>query len=392
MVVRLGIEVLRDSGFELLAERRVGLLTNPSGVDRNLQSTFDILWEAPEVNLTALFSPEHGFAAEAADGAEVASTTDSRTGLPIHSLYGDTRQPTSEMLEGVDVVVCDIQDIGVRYYTYTWTISHVLEGAGKYGTEVVILDRPNPLGGTAIVGPSVEDGFSSSVGRFPVPICHGMTVGEMSRMVNTTWNPTPATLTIVQCDGWRRLMTWVDTGLPWVPPSPGMPHLSTLKHYPGACLVEGTQLSEGRGTPLPFEVVGAPWIDGYELAAHLNAQEWPRVRFRAHTFRPTTSKWNGEVCQGVQVHIVEEALWQPLPVWLGIIREIRLLYSDVFDWLPPHSPNVESGAVMHFDRLIGSDRVRHQIDAGLPIQEIVAGWVEFCRGFDQRRKPFLFYD
>ena len=392
MAVRVGIEVLRDNRFELLVDRRIGLLTNPSGVDRNLKSTFDILWEASEVNLTALFSPEHGFAAAAADAMKVASATDSRTGLPIHSLYGKTYQPTDSMLADVDVIVCDIQDIGLRYYTYIWTISHVLEAAGKYGTEVVILDRANPLGGITIAGPTVEEHYLSFVGRFPVPICHGMTVGEMSRMVNVKWNPTPAVLTIVQCDGWRRSMTWADTNLPWVPPSPDMPHLSTLKQYPGACLIEGTRLSEGRGTPLPFEVVGAPWIDRCKLAAHLNAQEWPGVRFRPHTFRPATSKWRGEACHGVQVYIVEESMWRPLDVWLGVICEIRLLYPDEFEWLPPHSLNVESGAVMHFDRLIGSDRVRHQIDAGLPVPEIMEGWEDFCQEFDQQRKPFLFYN
>lgn len=391
MTVRLGIEVLRDDGFGLLEDRRVGLLTNPSGVDSTLRSTFDILWEVPQVNLTTLFSPEHGFAAAAADAVKVASTEDNQTGLPIHSLYGETYRPTASMLSDIDVLVCDIQDIGLRFYTYIWTISHVLEAAGENGIEVVILDRPNPLGGITMTGPTVEEDWLSFVGRFPVPIQHGLTVGEMSQMVNAIWNPTPATLTVVPCDGWQRSMAWGDTNLPWVPPSPDMPHLSTLKQYPGACLIEGTRLSEGRGTPLPFEVVGAPWIDGRQLAAHLNAQEWSGVRFRPHSFQPTTSKWRGEDCQGVQAHIFEDAVWQPLEVWLGVIREIRWLYPDQFEWLPPHSQNVESGAVMHFDRLIGSARVRQQIDAHVPIEDVTEGWAEFCQGFDQMRQPFLLY-
>jgi uncharacterized protein YbbC (DUF1343 family) len=391
-MIRTGIESLRHTNFGLLAGRRVGLMTNPSGVDRALRSTVDILWQAPQVNLVVLFSPEHGLTASAPDAEKIASMTDKRTGLPIYSLYGDTVQPTETMLADVDVIVCDVQDVGVRFYTYVWTVSHILEAAGKHGVEVVILDRPNPLGGVTVAGPSLDDRFSSFVGRFPIPIQHGLTLGELAQMVNATWNPTRAVLTVVSCEGWTRAMDWADTGLAWVSPSPAIPHISTVQQYPGACLVEGTRLSEGRGTALPFEVVGAPWIDAAALADHLNAQEWPGVRFRPHAFLPTDSKWRGKTCYGVQVHIQDIAAWCPIPVWLGVIRAIRWLYPDQFEWLPPQSGGVEAGGVHHFDRLIGSDAVRQQIDAGAALAEIVADWETTRSAFLEQREPYLLYE
>jgi uncharacterized protein YbbC (DUF1343 family) len=392
MAVRTGIEVLRDEGFELLAGRHIGLLANPSSVDSRLHNTGTILWQAPSVNLIALFSPEHGFAASAPDAEKVASSRNKQTGLPVHSLYGETYRPTADMLTDIDVIVCDIQDIGVRYYTYIWTVTHILEAAGEYGVDVVILDRPNPLGGVEIVGPPIGERFTSFVGRFPVPICHGMTLGELAQMVNGIWNPTPAALTVVKCAGWQRSMGWEDTGLPWVSPSPAMPHLSTVQQYPGACLIEGTSLSEGRGTALPFEIVGAPWIDAPALARQLNAQQWDGVLFRPHTFEPTDSKWRGETCHGVQVHVLDAAKWRSVEVWLSIIRETRLLYPEQFEWLPPQSPGVEAGDVYHFDRLIGSDDVRRQIDTGVPPTNIIAGWSDSCQKFKKQREPFLIYD
>ncbi len=392
MAVRTGIEVLRDESFELLTGRRIGLLVNPSSVDSTLYNTGDILWQAPLVDLVALFSPEHGLAASAPDAAKVASFKDKRTGLPVYSLYGETYRPTADMLADIDVIVCDIQDIGVRYYTYVWTVAHILEAAGEHGVDVVVLDRPNPLGGVEIVGPPVEERFTSFVGLFPVPICHGLTLGELTWMVNDVWNPTPAALKVVKCEGWQRSMEWEDTGLTWVTPSPAMPHLSTLQQYPGACLIEGTRLSEGRGTALPFEIVGAPWIDAPTLTKQLNAQEWDGVLFRPHTFEPTDSKWRGETCHGVQVHILDAVKWRSVAVWLGIIREIRLLYPEQFEWLPPQSPGVEAGAVYHFDRLIGSNAVRCQIDAGAPIADIMADWDDSQRAFKKQREPFLLYE
>lgn len=371
-----GIEVLRKQAFAPLTGRQVGLFTNPSAVDRNLNSTLNILWQAAEVQLTALFSPEHGLTATAAEGEHVYSSVDRRTGLPVHSLYGTMLYPTAETFENLDLIVCDIQDIGTRYYTYAWTVSHLLESAGEHGIPVMLLDRPNPLG-DKIAGPLLDAPLSSLVGRFPVPVQHGMTLGELMQMVNDRWNPTPAQLTIIPCQDYDRATTWEATGLPFVPPSPGMPHLITARHYPGSCLIEGTTLSEGRGTALPFEIVGAPYMDSEALAQALNEQNLAGVRFRPHTFKPFSSKYAGEVCAGVQAHITDPEAYQPLATWLNVIRTIRRLYPGDFGW---HEH--------HFDRLIGNDRVRQQIDADEPLQD----WQTDCETFAEQRKPYLLYD
>jgi uncharacterized protein YbbC (DUF1343 family) len=359
-----------------LRGRRVGLLTNPSAVDSAFISTYDILRRESGVNLTALYSPEHGLAAAVADGEKVASTVDPATGLPIHSLYGETQRPTRDMLADVDIVVVDIQDIGVRYYTFTWTVSHLLEAAGEYGVEVLILDRPNPLGGH-VAGAGFDSQFASLVGRYPVPTQPGMTLGELAQLFNAAWNPYPAKLSVIPCEGYHRDMPWAETGLAFVPPSPNMPHLVTAQHYPGSCLVEGTSLSEGRGTALPFEIVGAPGIDGVALADTLNAQGWAGVRFRAHTFRPTASKFAGETCGGVQAHITDARAYQPLPVWLGVLGAIYRQFP--FSWNP------------HFTRLMGSDLVQPLIQAGVSLDGVYAEWDVFRAKFEQQRQPHLLY-
>lgn len=396
MTVKPGLEVLHDSRFRLLDGQRVGLMTNPSAVDRRLRSAYQVFTRSPDVNTVALFGPEHGLMGAAPDAERIASATDPRTSLPVYSLYGDTYRPTADMLRDVDTLVCDIQDIGVRYYTFTWTVSHVLEAAGEHGVRVVVLDRPNPLGGVVMDGPLLEPELASFVGRFPVPVRHGMTLGELAQMINALWNPTPADLTVVRCEGWQRADTWPDTGLPWVAPSPNIPHPDTLDHYPGACLVEGTGLSEGRGTALPFEIVGAPWIDPVALADRLNAETWAArmgAFFCPHSFLPTQSKWQNQYCHGVQVHRVDPACWRPIQVWLGVIMTIRAMYPDRFAWLPQH-PDTDH---QHFDRLIGSTRVRQIIETsgdtvGGVLDRLTEEWADDCRAFDRQRRPFLLYD
>lgn len=374
--VRVGIEVLRDSGFKPLSGKRVGLLTNPSAVDGDLTSTYDILRNAPQMRLSALFGPEHGFAGVARDGEAVSSGTDPRTGLPVYSLYGATKRPTREMLVDLDCIVCDIQDIGVRYYTYVWTISHLIEAAGEYGVEVIILDRPNPLG-NVVDGAPLDQQFASLVGRYPVPTRHGMTLGELAQMFNKLWNPHPAALSVIPCDGYRPGMTWAETGLVFVPPSPNMPHVVTVQHYPGSCLVEGTSLSEGRGTALPFEILGAPGLDGSALAERLNAQGWAGVKFRTHLFKPTTGKFAGDSCGGVQAHILDPASYHPVEVWLRVLSIIReqlpFIWND------------------HFERLLGVEGVRARIEAGESLEGYLLAWRAFCEEFRQQRQPFLIY-
>ncbi len=378
-----GIEVLRRDGFELLRDLRVGLLTNPSAVDGALQSTLSIL-RASGIRLEALFAPEHGIFAAAPDAERIASTVDARTGLTVHSLYGDHLRPTRAMVAGLDLMVCDIQDVGARFYTYLWTVSHVLQALGEFGIPVLILDRPNPLGDT-VAGPLLRPDCASFVGRYPIPIRHGMTLGELAAMINATWNQKPAALTVIPCDGWQRSLTWEQTGLPFVPPSPNMPHLITAQHYPGACLVEGTTLSEGRGTALPFEIVGAPGIDGDRLADHLNGLDWQGVRFRPIRFTPTASKHAGSECYGVQAHITDAVAFDPVTVWLGVIREVRHLFPGAFDWLPP------VGGLQHFDRLIGNRDLRPALDAGAPLVELTGAWENEAAQFRVQRQPYLLY-
>ncbi len=386
--MRFGIDRLKDDGFAALHGKRVGLFSNLTAVDRDLTTTYDVLRLAANVNLTALFGPEHGFAGTAADGEHVSTATDPRTGLSVYSLYGETMQPTAEMLDGIDVMVCDLQDIGVRYYTFLWTLTYVIDACGQHGIDVMILDRPNPLGGT-VDGGTLDPNLSSLVGRYSIPVQHGMTIGEMAVMINSRWNLSPANVSVITCDGWQRDQKWDAIGRAFVPPSPNMPHFVTALHYPGACLIEGTTLSEGRGTPLPFEVVGAPFIDGWDLAAALHQLNLPGVRFRPHLFQPNNSKFKGEACGGVQVHITDLTAYRPLVVWLHIIRTIQRLYPDHFAWLPPYASAI--GEIQHFDRLIGSTDVRAQLDADAPIEDIIADWPAFHQQFSQATAEYLLY-
>ncbi|MEP7294479.1 MAG: DUF1343 domain-containing protein [Chloroflexota bacterium] len=388
MTVITGLGVLLRDDFRVLAGRRVGLFTNPSAVDANLLSAVSLFKAAAaqgKFQLVALYAPEHGIDAAAPDGEKIASSTEGS--LPVHSLYGETQRPTPEMLNGVDVIVCDIQDIGVRYYTFVWTLSHLLEAAGDHGgVELLILDRPNPLGGVIVEGAPLDPELSSLVGRYSLPIRHGLTLGELAQWLNARWNPTPAALDVIPCEGWTRSMLWDATSLPFVPPSPNMPHPETVWQYPGACLVEGTNLSEGRGTALPFEVAGAPFIDGTALAQHLNGLQLPGVLFRPHSFQPTASKWVGERCGGVQAHITDLGRFRALHTWLSVITTIRTLYPEQFAWLPPG----ESG-IYHFDRLIGSSEVRERIETGQRLNDLYAAWERFSHDFEVDRWSFLLY-
>lgn len=385
-MIQFGIDSLEADGFKALAGRRVGLMTNPAAVNSALVTTYDVFRKS-DARLAALFAPEHGFAGAVADGERVALSVDRRTGLPVFSLYGESYRPTPAMLESVDVVVCDIQDVGVRYYTFLWTISYILEACGESGVEVMVLDRPNPLGDT-VRGGGLAPEFSSFVGRFPVPVQHGMTLGELAQMMNAVWNPTPAKLTVIPCKGWRPESLWPETGLAYTPPSPNMPHFVTNLHYPGACLIEGTTLSEGRGTALPFEITGAPYIDGIALAEQLNRYAWPGVRFRPHTFQPAASKYAGQYCDGVQAHITDSRAYDPLGVWLGVIHEIRHRYPESFTWWPSY----HEAERHHFDRLIGSASVRPMIDKGAPLDALMAVWDAFCQEFRTARRPYLLYE
>ena len=265
-----------------------------------------------------------------------------------------------------------------------------MEACGEYGKEVVILDRPNPIGDT-IGGGALDAELSSFVGRFDMPIRHGMTVGELAQMMNQLWNPSPCQLSIVPCDGWNRRMLWNETERDFIQSSPSMPHFITALHYPGSCLLEGTYLSEGRGTSLPFQIVGTPYIDGDYLAEQLNAQNLAGVRFRPHAFLPTFSKFANETCYGVQLHITDIKQFDPIKAWLATIIEIKSIYPEQFEWLPPHQTDYERGEQWHFDRLIGRKHYRQLIDTGASVHDVMEGWSDYCDEFHNRRQPYLIY-
>lgn len=350
--IELGIDVLQQQNFEPLVGKRVGLFTNGSGVDSQLRSTYDILWEAENVNLVAIFAPEHGFAGAEQAGESIDTQTDPRTGILAFSLYGATYAPTADMMNAVDVIVVDIQDIGIRYYTFMWTMTYILEACGKYGVEMLILDRPNPLR-RWFAKPVLDMSVSSLVGRFPVPVVHGLTIGEMARLVNGEWLDTSAELDVIPCHYYKPHMDWNEVGLYWIAPSPNMPSYSTIVHYAGSCLIEGTNLSEGRGTTLPFEVIGAPWVDSHQLANIINQEilqnQVTDIIARPHSFKPVISKYANEVCHGIQLHVYDYEVFDAVSIWLDIIDTIRKLYPEDFEWLPPY----QDGGHYHFDRLIG---------------------------------------
>jgi uncharacterized protein YbbC (DUF1343 family) len=377
-MVQTGLDRLVHEQMELLQGKRVGLVTHPAAVLPTLTGAVDALLRAG-VRLTTLFGPEHGLDGSAADGTLVSDAVDPDTGLPIYSLYGEVKEPTPEMLARVDLLVFDMQDVGVRFYTFMSTLFYVLRGAARAGKPVVVLDRPNPINGLTLEGPLVLSGFESFVGVVPVPIRHGLTLGEMARWMNGEHN-LGADLSVVTIQGWQRAMWFDETGLPWVPTSPAMPHLSTATLYPGLCLLEGTNLSAGRGTALPFEVCGAPWIDGHALAERLNALMLTGVRARATCFVPSSDRFAGEMCSGVQLHVTDRNALRPVALGLHLIAALCELCPDEFTW-----------RTSHFDRLIGSDQVRLALERGESVEQIVQSWSETLAEFEQQRTAHLLY-
>lgn len=376
-MVRTGLDILVHERSHLLVKQRVGLVSMPAAVLPDLTSSLNALRGAG-VDITALFGPEHGFGGAALDGAQVGHATDPRTGLPVFSLYGAVHEPTAEMLANVDALVFDMQDVGVRFYTYLSTLFYVLRGAGKAGKPLFVLDRPNPITGSLIEGGPVIPGFESFVGIIHIPIRHGMTLGELARYMNQEY-VLGADLHVIDIQGWQRAMWFDETALPWVPTSPAMPHLSTATLYPGMCLLEGTNLSLGRGSALPFEVCGAPWIDSHALADALNRLQLPGVRFRATTFTPTASTHAETECYGVQVHVTDRDSLRPVEMALHLIAAARCLSGDAWRWNP------------HFERLAGGSDVRSVLEAGTSVGEMMASWEGSIAAFLHQREKYLVY-
>jgi uncharacterized protein YbbC (DUF1343 family) len=379
--VRPGVEVLLSDSLHLVRGLRAGLVTNHTGIDSRRVSSIDRLAEEPGMELVALFSPEHGIRGEAEGGVVIESGRDSETGLPMHSLYGETRKPTPPMLEGLDVLLFDIQDVGARYYTYASTMAMAMEAAGEAGIPFIVLDRPNPIGGVAVQGNILDPAFASFVGLYPVPMRHGMTHGELARLFVGEFG-IRVELGVVPVDGWRRDMLFPDTRLPWVPPSPNMPSVESALHYPGTCLFEGTNLSAGRGTEMAFQVVGAPWLDGEALAETLNGYGIPGVRFDAVRFtprHPADGKFHDQEIPGVRL-VYLDADYDPTMAALALLVETRSMSGGLWEWRSSH-----------FDRLAGTDRLREGIEAGATMTSLREGWDEALEAFLQLREGYLLY-
>ena len=374
--VKLGVDVLEADQFAQLQGQRVGLITNQTGRTSDGRLTFKVLHAAPNVELVSLFSPEHGFTGSL-DVSEISDQVDAETGLKIWSLYGKTRKPTPEMLESVDTVVFDIQDIGCRFYTYISTMGEAMQAAAEQGKRFVVLDRPNPIGGSVVSGPILDVGTESFVGFHPISVRHGMTVGELARMFAEELE-LEIDLQVIKCQGWQRTQLWMDTGLTWVNPSPNMRNVTQSMLYPGIGLLEMTNISVGRGTNTPFEVIGAPWMRGRDLAAALNAHELSGVRFVPIEFTPESSKFQNEVCSGVNVVITNWESFRPVRTGLAIARELRELHPNAWN-------------TKYLNRLLCDEAVADKIIHGESVDAIETTYQAELHEFQQRRQAFLCY-
>lgn len=387
MAVRLGSEVLLAS--KRLHGRRVGILCNPASVDSALLHIADALAQEPGVRLAAVFGPQHGFRADVQDNMiETSHGRDWRHDVPVYSLYSETREPTAEMLKDIDVLVIDLQDVGARIYTFVYTMANCLRAARARSIPVIVCDRPNPIGGEAVEGPMLTPGYESFVGQFPIPMRHGMTVGELARFFNDACG-IGASLDVVAMEGWRRLMYYDDTGLCWIMPSPNMPTLDTATVYPGTVLFEGTNLSEGRGTTRPFEIVGAPWVDPEVLCRTLEAHELRGARFRPVVFEPTFQKHARTACGGCQIHVLDRTAFGAVEAGVAVLVDIRSQNPSRFEWRQP--PYEYEHVRLPIDILAGSEELRAQIEAGLPVRAIFDGWTQEIQRFRKTREPFLMY-
>jgi uncharacterized protein YbbC (DUF1343 family) len=408
--VKPGVEVFLEKHLDLVKGKRVGLITNPTGTDSRLASTIDLLFANPAVKLVALYGPEHGVRGDAQAGQYIPFYIDRKYGipeynLPVFSLYGqsmkpepgmlknidefmrsfDTKKtgkvPDASMIGGIDVMIFDIQDVGTRVYTYVATMAHCMQAAAENGIEFIVLDRPNPINGEDMEGPMLEyPEFSSFIGLFPIPLRFGMTVGELARLFNDKFLARTAKLTVIPMEGWTRAMWFDETGLPWIIPSPNMPTLDTATVYAGLVALEGTNLSEGRGTTKPFELFGAPWIDGFDLAKTLNGLGLAGVRFREAWFTPSFSKFQGLLCGGCQVHVTDRAAFRPFATALHIIKTVRDAYPGKFEF---HAD--------YFDKVMGTASVRKALEAGTDVATILSNIQPGLDAFAGLRKAYLLY-
>jgi uncharacterized protein YbbC (DUF1343 family) len=388
MPTSVGSERLFDS--DVIKGRRIGLVSNPASIDANLQHIGDRLARDSRFTIAALFGPQHGFRADVQDNMiETPHATDRSRQVPVYSLYSETREPTGEMLRGVDALVVDLQDIGARIYTFVYTMANCLKAGKKHGIPVIVCDRPNPVGGEAVEGPRLCHGFESFVGMFPIPMRHGMTIGELARLFNDAFG-IGAELEVLPMEGWSRDMYFDDTGLPWVMPSPNIPTFESTLPYPGTVLVEGTNVAEGRGTTRPFELIGAPWVTAPDrFAAKLNAIGLDGVYFRAIGFEPTFHKHAKTFCGGCQIHVLDRPTFRPVLAGVTLISAFHDAAPDRFGWKqPPYEYEFEKQPI---DVLWGSSELRHRIEKGEPVARFAEEWKAEEREFARVRQEYLMY-
>ena len=388
-MIRTGLESLFLHRKHLLANKRIALVANPSSIDSSYRFLVDLFVAEKSWQVVALFGPEHGLRGELQDQELCDSFRDGATGLPVYSLYGKHLKPTAEMLRDIDSVVFDIQDVGSRYYTFIYTLSYLMEACKEANVEVVVLDRPNPINGADLEGPVLEPGYESFVGRYPMPIRHGMTVGELAVFFHQEFRVT-CRLEVVSMEGWQRESYFEETGLPWVLPSPNMPTVDTAIVYPGMCLLEGTNVSEGRGTTRPFEIFGAPWIQPDPFCRRMEELRLPGVRFRPLFFQPTFNKYRGELCGGAQMHITDRRAFLPVKTALYLLSIFLADYPQSFRWKDPPYEFVTDR--LPIDILWGNSWIREWLVKGEHPDTIEAVWKNGLEQFRQKRRKYLLYD
>jgi len=388
--IRLGIEKLLDERVSLPTGVRVGLVCNQASVNHELRHVADLIHECADVNLTALFGPQHGIRGDVQDNMiETAHAIDRETGVPVYSLYSETREPTEEMMSEVDIVVFDMQDVGCRIYTFVYTMANCMRAARKFGKKVIVCDRPNPIGGTQLSGNVLDPEFASFVGQFPLPTRHGMTVGELAGLFNHHFK-IDCDLEVIPMEGWSREYWLDDTDAPWVLPSPNMPTVDTATVFPGSVHFEGTQLSEGRGTTRPFELIGAPYIVPEEYAEQLNSLGLTGVYFRSCVFQPTFQKHAKVSCGGVQIHVTNREQFEPVITGVAMVKVAYDMYGDAFNWkLPPYEYVYDRNP---FDVIAGTDELRTAIERGDSLRSIQESWERPLEGFKELRAEYLLYN
>lgn len=387
--ITLGVERLLGEKIELLRGARVGLVCNQASVDHGFRHLADVFHEHPDIKLTALFGPQHGIRGDVQDNMiETGHATDRKTGLPIYSLYSETREPTAEMLRDVDIIVFDLQDVGTRIYTFVYTLANCMRAAKKFGKKVIACDRPNPIGGTKVAGVVLDPACASFVGQFPIATRHGMTVCELGRMFNEHFG-IGCDLVCVTMAGWSRDLWYDETNGPWVLPSPNIPMVDTTVVFPATVHLEGTQMSEGRGTTKPFEFAGAPYIDADDFAEALAEFEFPGVYFRACGFMPTFQKHAGKACGGVQIHVTNREVFEPVIAGIAIVKTAFDMYGEQFRWKdPPYEYEYDRNP---FDLISGTSKVREAIERGDSLAGIQASWEDPLAEFKRLRAQFLLY-